>query len=51
LDETFKDTLGLGEAVSCEQQFFDTLPIPAPLLHFVEVAPVGVEGVAALNGA
>jgi hypothetical protein len=37
--------LGLGEAVPCEQQFFDTLPIAAPLLDFVEVGPVGVERV------
>ena len=40
-----EDTLGLGEAVSCEQLFFNARPIPAPLLNLVEVASVGVERV------
>jgi hypothetical protein len=44
-DEMFKDTLGLGEAVPGEQQFLHPLPIPAPLLNLIEVAPVGVERV------
>jgi hypothetical protein len=43
VDKSLEDTLRLGEAVSRKQQFFDALPIPAPFLHFVEVAPVGVE--------
>ena len=44
-DEPLEDTLGFGEAVSSEQQFLNPLPIPAPLLDLVEVAPVGVERV------
>jgi hypothetical protein len=43
VDKSLEDTLRLGEAVSRKQQFFDTWPIPAPFLLFLEVAPVGVE--------
>jgi hypothetical protein len=50
LDETVKDTLSFSEAVSREQQFFDTLPIPARLLDLVEVAPVGVAGIVGFFG-
>jgi hypothetical protein len=41
MDKSLKDTLGLGEAVSREQQFLNSLPIRPPLLDLVEVAPVG----------
>jgi len=30
--------------IPSKQQFLDALPIPAPLLDLVEVAPVGVKG-------
>jgi hypothetical protein len=45
LDEALEDMLGLTEAIPSEQQFLNALPIPAPLLHFVEVAPVRIERV------
>jgi len=45
LDKPLEDTLGLSEAVSSKQRFFDALPIPAPLLDLVEAAPIGVERV------
>ena len=35
----------LGEAVPSEQHFVDPLPIPAPLLYFVEVRPAFGSGV------
>ena len=35
----------LVQAVPSEQQFLNPLPIPAPLLNLVEVAPVGIERV------
>src|SRR5262249_52423835 len=50
LDKPLEDTLGLGEAVASKQQFFNALPIPAPLLNFVEVAPVGEAGVVGFFG-
>jgi hypothetical protein len=43
--EALKDKLGLGETVSSKQHFLNALPVPAPLLDLVEVAPVGVERV------
>ena len=43
LNETLKDTLGLGEAVPSEQQFLDPLTVFAPLLNLVEASPVGIE--------
>jgi hypothetical protein len=44
-DEALEDTLSLSEAVPRKQQLGDPLPIPAPLLDLLEVAPVGVERV------
>jgi hypothetical protein len=48
-DEPLEDTLSLGEAVPSEQQFLHTLPIPAPLLDLVVVAPVSVERVVSFS--
>src|SRR5262249_7755502 len=44
-DEALEDTLRVSRAVPRKQQLGDPLPIPAPLLNLIEVAPVGVERV------
>jgi hypothetical protein len=49
-DEPLEDTLGLGETVSSEQQFLNSLPIPVPLLDLVEVATIGEAGVVGFFG-
>jgi hypothetical protein len=45
LDKALKQPLRLSETVSSEQHILNALPIPAPLLDLVEVAPVGIERV------
>ena len=49
-DEPLKDATRLVQAVASEEHFLDPLPIPAPLLNLVEVAPVGIEWVVGFFG-